>query len=147
LPVLGVWLLALGQRTEFHSKTETCSSLPKIRQAIGDSCADISSIMSSEKEKSVVIVAGHLIVDPEQRGDYLVGCKDVVEQARRAPGCLDFAVTADLLDSSRVNIFERWESQAAVDAFRGSGPSDGQLRAVISAVVVEYDVMGERSLT
>jgi quinol monooxygenase YgiN len=103
--------------------------------------------VSSEKELSVVIVAGHLIVDPEQRDSYLIGCKDVVDQARRAPGCLDFAITADLLDSSRVNIFERWESQAAVDAFRGSGPSDGQLRAVISAMVVEYDVTGERSLT
>jgi quinol monooxygenase YgiN len=121
--------------------------LPKIRQPIGDSCADISLIVSNEKELSMVIVAGHLIVDPEQRGDYLAGCKDVVKQARRAPGCLDFAITGDLLDSSRVNIFERWESQAAVDAFRGGGPSDGQLRAVISAMVVEYDVIGERSLT
>jgi quinol monooxygenase YgiN len=95
----------------------------------------------------VVIVAGHLIVSPEQRGDYLAGCREVVDQARRTPGCLDFAVTGDLVDSSRVNIFERWESRAAVDAFRGNGPSDGQLAAIISARVVEYDVTGERPLT
>jgi quinol monooxygenase YgiN len=95
----------------------------------------------------VVIVAGHLIVSPEQRDDYLAGCREVVEQARRAPGCLDFAVTADLVDSSRVNIFERWESQAAADAFRGNGPSDGQLRVILSARVVEYHVTGERPLT
>jgi quinol monooxygenase YgiN len=95
----------------------------------------------------MVIVAGHLVLDPRQRETYLEGCRDVVDQARRAPGCLDFAVTADLLDPSRVDIFERWESKAAVDAFRGSGPSDEQTSAVISATVVEYDVTGERRLT
>jgi len=95
----------------------------------------------------MVIVAGHLVLDPRQRETYLEGCRDVVDQARRAPGCLDFAVTADLLDSSRVDIFERWESQAAVNAFRGSGPTDEQTSAVISATVVEYDVTGERRLT
>jgi quinol monooxygenase YgiN len=95
----------------------------------------------------MVIVAGHLVLDPRQRETYLQGCRDVVDQARRAPGCLDFAVTADLLDPRRVDIFERWESPAAVDAFRGSGPSDEQTSAVISATVVEYDVTGERRLT
>jgi quinol monooxygenase YgiN len=94
----------------------------------------------------MVIVADHLVLDPRQRETYLQGCRDVVDQARRAPGCLDFAVTADRLDSSRVDIFERWESQAS-DAFRGSGPRDEQTSAVISATVVEYDVTGERRLT
>jgi quinol monooxygenase YgiN len=95
----------------------------------------------------MIIVAGHLIVDPGQRERYLAGCKDVVQQARSAPGCLDFAVTADLLDPGRVDIFEQWESQAAVNAFRGSGPSDEQTSAIIFATVVEYDVTGERPLT
>jgi quinol monooxygenase YgiN len=66
----------------------------------------------------VVIVAGYSIVDPAQRDAYLSGCADVVRQARRAPGCLDFALSADLLEPGRINIFERWESQAAVEAFR-----------------------------
>jgi quinol monooxygenase YgiN len=95
----------------------------------------------------MLIVAGHVIVEPGQRDAYLAGCEDVVQQARQAPGCLDFAITADLLDPGRVNILERWESQQAVDAFRGSGPSDEQMASVISATVVEYDVAGERPLT
>ncbi len=95
----------------------------------------------------MVIVAGHLIVDPRQRDSYLDGCRDVVGQARGTPGCLDFAVTADLLDPRRVDIFERWESQQAVDAFRGSGPGDEQAGAVIWATVLEYDVTEERRLT
>jgi quinol monooxygenase YgiN len=95
----------------------------------------------------MVIIAGHIVVDPQQREFYLAGCVDVVEQARRAPGCLDFAVTADLVDPRRIDIFERWESQAAVEAFRGSGPSDEQRAAMLSASVAEYDVADVRSLT
>jgi quinol monooxygenase YgiN len=95
----------------------------------------------------MVIVAGHIAVHPERRADYLADCVDVVQQARSAPGCLDFAITADLIDPGRIVIFERWESQAAVEAFRGSGPSDDQGAAMLSASVVEYDVAGSRSLT
>ena len=94
----------------------------------------------------MVIVAGHVIVDRAERDGYLAGCQAVVEQARSAPGCLDFAISADLLDAGRVNIFERWESQSAVEAFRGSGPGDEQAGAMVSASVAEYDVAGERRL-
>ena len=94
----------------------------------------------------MVIVAGHVVVDPQQRDDYLSGCVEVVRQARRAAGCLDFAISADPLEPGRINIFERWESQAAVDAFRGSGPSDEQGSAIRDASVAEYDVEGERTL-
>jgi len=94
-----------------------------------------------------MIVAGHLVVAPENRERYLAGCVDVVEQARRAPGCLDFALTSDLLDPGRINIFERWESQAAVESFRGSGSSDDQNALILAAAVAEYDVANIRSLT
>lgn len=95
----------------------------------------------------MVIVAGPIVVEPDQRESYLVGCKGVVEQARSAPGCLEFAITADLLDPGRVDIFERWETQAAVEAFRGSGPSDEQSAAMLSASVAEYDVVDTPHLT
>jgi quinol monooxygenase YgiN len=98
------------------------------------------------EEALVVIVAGHVVVDPQERDDYLSECVEVVRQARRARGCLDFALSADLVEPGRVNIFERWESQAAVEAFRGSGPSDEQGAALLSASVAEYDVADERSL-
>jgi quinol monooxygenase YgiN len=95
----------------------------------------------------MVIVAGHIVVDPQQRESYLAGCVSVVELTRGAPGCLDFAISADLVDSGRVNVFERWESQAAVEAFRGSGPSEEQTHAMLAAAVAEYDVADGRSLT
>jgi quinol monooxygenase YgiN len=94
----------------------------------------------------MVIVAGHITVDPELRESYLAGCMSVVEKARRAEGCLDFAITADLLDPGRVNVFERWESQAAVKTFRSSGPSNKQRAAMLSASVAEYDIADVRPL-
>ena len=95
----------------------------------------------------MVIASGHLAVDPEQRDAYLADCRQVVRQGRAADGCLDFAITADLIDPGRIDIFERWVSRAAVEAFRGSGPSQEQGAAMLSASVVEYDVTEVRRLS
>ena len=95
----------------------------------------------------MMIVAGHVIVDPSQRESSLTECRSVVEQARRAAGCLDFSISADLVDPGRINVFERWESQADVETFRGSGPSDEQSTAMLSAAVSEYDIADARPLT
>jgi quinol monooxygenase YgiN len=93
-----------------------------------------------------VVVAGHLIVDPPARADYLADCREVVLAARRAPGCLDFAISADLVEPGRINILERWESQSAVETFRGSGPSDDQSAAIVSTSIIECDVDAARSI-
>jgi hypothetical protein len=61
------------------------------------------------------------------------------------PGLPRF-LAVDLLEPGRVNILERWDSQAAVEAFRGSGPSDEQGAVIRAASVAEYDVGDERSL-
>jgi quinol monooxygenase YgiN len=94
----------------------------------------------------MVIVAGHITVDPEQRESYLAGFVSVVEKARGAAGCLDFAIAADAIDPGRVNLFERWESQAAVKAFRRSAPRSKQGAAMLSASVAEYDIADVRPL-
>jgi quinol monooxygenase YgiN len=95
----------------------------------------------------MVIVAGQLIVGPGMRDGYLAGCAEVVEQARVAAGCLDFTISADLLDPARINVLERWASQKAVEAFRGDGPAGALTDMIVSAAVAEYDVSGERRLT
>jgi quinol monooxygenase YgiN len=95
----------------------------------------------------MLIVAGYLVVDPLQRDSYLDDCRAVVGQARKSLGCLDFAISADLVEPDRIDIFERWESRVALDEFRGSGPSDGQQGSIVSASVCEYDVGSEQRLT
>ena len=94
----------------------------------------------------MVIVAGNVTVDPEQREAYLAGFMGVVEKARQADGCLDFVVTADVLDPGRLNLFERWESQAAVTSFRRRAPRPKHRAAMLSVSVAEYDVADVRPL-
>lgn len=87
-----------------------------------------------------IVVTGHLRVAPSDRAAYLDGCAEVVALARAAPGCVDFAIGADLVDPGRVNVLERWTGRAELDAFRGNGPSGEQRAALLSVEVVELDV-------
>jgi quinol monooxygenase YgiN len=88
----------------------------------------------------MLIIAGHLLVDPADRDAYVADCRTVVEAARSAPGCLDFALTADTLDEARVNVFERWESDVELQAFRGSGPPDETSARIRDADVRKYRI-------
>ena len=76
----------------------------------------------------MVIVAGHITVDPAQRESYLADSVSVVERARATAGCLDCAISADLIDPGRVNLFERWESQKALETACSNAPNQRALR-------------------
>ena len=67
----------------------------------------------------MILVAGALFVDPAGREDYLGGCRVIVEQARRTEGCLDFALSPDLVDPRWINVYERWTDEQALMRFRG----------------------------
>jgi quinol monooxygenase YgiN len=86
----------------------------------------------------VFIIAGSLTVDPAERAAFLAANGDVVEQARRAPGCLDFVQAADPLDPSRINIFERWDNENHLLAFRGAGQPASESPPILSADVKRY---------
>ena len=40
------------------------------------------------------------------------------ERARKQDGCLDLSLSADPLDANRINVFELWRDQEALDAWR-----------------------------
>lgn len=63
-----------------------------------------------------------------------------IAQARCAAGCLDFVVAADPLEPGRVNVYERWDSEAALTAFRGDGPGADLTSEILRADVQRYDV-------
>ena len=88
----------------------------------------------------MLIIAGHLVVSPSERDAYVAECVTTVEAARAAPGCLDFSITADTVDPTRIRIYERWEDEERLIAFRGSGPSDGQQAAIVDADVKRYAI-------
>jgi len=90
----------------------------------------------------MIIVTGHLLVDPERRDDYLAARASEVEAARTAPGALDYALSPDLVDPARVNVAQRWVSQQALEDFRGEGPSEEDEAEVREAHVHDYALTG-----
>jgi quinol monooxygenase YgiN len=88
----------------------------------------------------MIIVAGPIHVDAADRDAYLEGCQELIRAARATDGCLDFHLAADPLEPDRINVFEQWESVAAVEAFRGSGPSTEQTAAIRRAAVMQHEV-------
>lgn len=71
---------------------------------------------------AAVIVSGRIHVAPGRRDAFLAGSAGAMRAARAAPGCRDFVVAADPLESDRVNVYEEWDSAADLEAFRGAGP-------------------------
>lgn len=84
----------------------------------------------------MVIIAGFLLVDHDDRDAFVEAHRDLVERARYFDGCLDLAITADAVDPRRVDNLEVWESVEALDAWRaqsnppdtGIVPVDAQMR-------------------
>lgn len=95
----------------------------------------------------MIIVAGHLIVNPDRRRSMLERHQEVISAARAAPGCLDFCLAADPIEPDRVHVYERWETVAAVERFRGSGPSDTERDEILDAHVRQYNIAASTSLT
>jgi quinol monooxygenase YgiN len=95
----------------------------------------------------MIVVSGWLRVEPSDRDAYLAGSRAVIETARTTPGCVDFSLSADLVDADRINIFEQWDSVEAVERFRGSGPSDDQQAVITGAHVVQQTVTDTVELT
>ncbi len=70
-----------------------------------------------------IIVSGRLHVAADKRDAYLAARVPIVSHAREADGCLDFALSADLLEPDRINVYERWRSPDDLRAYRaGGGP-------------------------
>jgi len=95
----------------------------------------------------MIIVSGSIFVDDQARDGYLAGCREVIVAARAAEGCLDFHLSADPIEPGRINILEQWTTVAAVEAFRGSGPSDVQAAVITRADVAQHEVATTTSLT
>jgi quinol monooxygenase YgiN len=91
----------------------------------------------------MIIVAGRIYVRPGRRDAFIAASLPAVEMARRARGCRDFVVAADPVESDRVNVYEAWDSEADLEAFRGEGPGDDLSADIVSADVQRHYI--ERS--
>jgi len=98
----------------------------------------------------MVIVGGTFEIDPDQREQFLAGRAAMMRRSRAEHGCLEYSFCADPLDPARVVLFERWSSQADLDAHlaaqRAEPPvNDPDIRPISSSIAI-YDVTGERML-
>ena len=56
----------------------------------------------------MIIVAGFTRTSADQRDHAVAAFAELVAKARDQEGCMDFAISADPVDLSRINLFELW---------------------------------------
>ena len=93
----------------------------------------------------MLIIAGHVEVAPDARDGVVATLVDLVRRGRRAPGCLDLAITADSLDPARINIYERWASADELDAWRSVAHAPDIGDVIVADHTRLFDADGERS--
>jgi quinol monooxygenase YgiN len=91
-------------------------------------------------ESPVIIVSGQIHVTPGRRDAFVMASIEAVDAARRARGCLDFVVAADPIEADRVNVYERWETEAELEVFRGEGPGPDLTSDIVRADVQRHEI-------
>jgi len=94
----------------------------------------------------MLIVAGHFVVAAEDQAAFVAGRVEAMKHTRTENGCLDYVMSADPVDPTRVMLFERWADQAAFDAHmaglkdapKSTGPAPKGFDVKI------YDISAER---
>jgi quinol monooxygenase YgiN len=97
----------------------------------------------NRRKNEVIIVAGHFIVDPGQREQFLRSREDVMRTSRSEAGCITYAFSPDPLDPARVLLFERWETKAALASHLAAlrqrpRPPDGT--KILESEVRQYEI-------
>jgi quinol monooxygenase YgiN len=95
----------------------------------------------------MLIVAGHFVVDAADQAAFVAGRVEAMKATRAEGGCLEYVMSPDPVDPTRVILFERWADQAAFDAHmaglanapKSTGPAPKGFDVKI------YDIAGERS--
>lgn len=99
----------------------------------------------------MIIVAGHLSIDPAQREAALAAIAAGVAATRAEAGNLDYRFSPDLDDPDRFNLMERWEGEDAMNAHLAT-PHLAEFLTAIGpclggpAEVIRYDVSGSSPL-
>lgn len=99
----------------------------------------------------MIVVAGHLSIDPAHRDAALAAIATGVAATRQEAGNLDYRFSPDLDEPDRFNLIERWEDEDAMNAHMAS-PHLAEFLTAIGpclagqAEVIRYDVSGSSPL-
>ncbi len=99
----------------------------------------------------MLIVAAKVTLGPDAIEKLTPLAQKMAVETLKEPGCIEYAFSVDLSDPNLVRIFEKWESQAALDnhfttphmAEFQAGLADADVRGVEAKI---YDIEGERDI-
>ena len=98
----------------------------------------------------MVIVSGVFEVEPSDREAFLAGRVEAMKRSRAEEGCLEYVFAGDPVEPGRVVLYERWASQAALDAhlagMRDWPRPEGPQVSPKSASLHKYDASNETKL-
>lgn len=93
-------------------------------------------------------MGGSFELDPADRDAFIAARHDAMRSSRGEQGCLEYTFAADPTEPGRVILYERWESQEALDAHLKALRARPQPTAPAprSGSIKLYDISAERSL-
>ncbi len=100
----------------------------------------------------MVIVGGWFEIEPSERDAFLAQRVEGMVRSRAERGCIEYVIAADPVDPGRAVLFERWESQADLDAHAAAAAARQAPKSDVPSVsptavsILVYDVTGERTL-
>jgi quinol monooxygenase YgiN len=87
----------------------------------------------------VILLSGHLDVDPDQRDTFITACQSLMTATRAEPGCGHYAFSADLDDPGRFHVAEQWADEDAIASHSGS-PHMAEFLGAIGPLVRGADI-------
>ncbi len=87
----------------------------------------------------MLIIAGTLEVEPEDRDVLMAAALPMMAASQAEEGCIEYVFTLDLTDAGKVRVFERWTDLAALEAHFAT-PHMAALRAAMAPLRIRPDV-------
>jgi quinol monooxygenase YgiN len=88
----------------------------------------------------MIIVSGWIRLTQGQRERFLEESAEAMVLARQAAGNRAFVVAADPIEDDLVNVYEHWDSEEALMAFRSDEPTSDMGAMITSANVRRHRI-------
>lgn len=82
----------------------------------------------------MLVIAGEIRIDPDQRERARSAASEMMEATRREPGCGAYVFSFDFDDPGLVHLFEQWDSAEALTAHFAT-PHMARFQEAIAGVV------------
>ena len=84
----------------------------------------------------VIVIAGTIEIDPSKKDEAAAAALEIMRETHKEEGNLAYAFSQDLEDDGLIHIFEKWESQEALDFLLEGAPIDQTGQRIVPNQVV-----------